>query len=66
VLHTPSGTRLIPAEQGAYQDYYSQFASALKGESAFPVPAAEAIATLEVLDAARLSEATGSVVALPS
>ena len=45
----------VPSEQGAYQDFYSQFAAAALGNAAQPVPAAEAIGTLEVLDAARTS-----------
>ncbi len=45
----------MPSEQGAYQDYFSQFAAALRGEAGFPVPAAQAVQTLEVLDAAYTS-----------
>lgn len=61
-LSTADGVERIPSEQGAYQDYYSQFSTALQGVAPFPVPAAEAIATLEVLDAARVSDAIGQVV----
>jgi len=64
ILTTSDGPMPVPSQQGAYQDYYTQFASALRGEAAFPVPAAEVIPTLEVLDAARLSEASGQVVTL--
>ncbi len=64
MLTTASGAVPVASEQGAYQDYYTQFADALRGAAPFPVPAAEAIPTLEVLDAARQSEALGQVVAL--
>ena len=52
----------VPSEQGAYQDFYSQFAAAALGNAAQPVPAAEAIGTLEVLDAARTSALEDRVV----
>ncbi len=61
-LHTANGAVRVPSERGAYQDYYSQFAAAFRGEGAYPVPAAEAIRTLEVLDAARASAIQGRVV----
>jgi len=63
-LHTASGAVPVPSERGAYQDYYAQFAAALRGEAAFPVPAAEAVHTLEVLDAARISAEENRVVQL--
>ncbi len=65
VLHTADGAIPVPSERGAYQDYYSGLAAALRGEGPVPVPVAEAIATLEVLDAARISAAEGRVVTLP-
>ena len=55
----------MPSEQGAYQDYDTQFAAALRGAAAFPVPAAEAVHTLEVLDAARISAEENRVVEIP-
>jgi predicted dehydrogenase len=64
-LHTASGAIPVPSEQGAYQDYYTQFAAALRGAAEFPVPAAEAVHTLEVLDAARTSAEENQVVELP-
>ena len=45
--------------------YYTQFAAALRGEADFPVPAVQAVHTLEVLDAARISAAQNRVVDLP-
>jgi predicted dehydrogenase len=55
----------VPSEQGGYQHFYTQFAAALSGGAAFPVPASEAIHTLEVLDAARASADEGRVITLP-
>ena len=63
-LHTSSGAVRVPSEQGAYQDYYTRFAAALRGEADFPVPAAAAVHTLEVLDAARTSAEENRVVLL--
>jgi predicted dehydrogenase len=56
-LTTAAGRVRVPSEQGAYQAYYQQFALAVAGKGPEPVPGAEAVHTLEVLDAARLSDA---------
>ncbi len=64
-LNTAAGSVRVPSEQGAYQDYYTQFAAALRGNGDFPVPAEQAVHTLEVLDAARISAAENRVVRLP-
>jgi predicted dehydrogenase len=58
-LTTAAGRVRVPSEQGAYQAYYEQFALAVAGKGPEPVPGAEAVHTLEVLDAARLSDAEG-------
>ena len=63
-LHTAAGAVRVPSEQGAYQSYYTQFAAALRGDAEFPVPADEAVHTLEVLDAARTSALERQVVSL--
>jgi predicted dehydrogenase len=63
-LHTADGVEKVPSERGAYQDYYSGFVAALRGEGPVPVPVDEAIQTLEVLDAARISATEGRVVTL--
>jgi predicted dehydrogenase len=63
-LRTASGSVRVPSEQGAYQDLYTRFAAAVRGDGPFPVPAAEAVHTLEVLDAARTSATEGRVVTL--
>jgi predicted dehydrogenase len=61
-LHAATSPVSVPSEQGAYQDYYTQFAAALRGEQAFPVPAEQAVDTLAVLDAARISAAENRAV----
>ena len=63
-LRTSAGEVRVPSKQGAYQDYYTQLAAALRGEGEFPVPASEAVQTLEVLDAARASAAGSRAVSL--
>jgi predicted dehydrogenase len=50
--------------QGRYHDLYSQFAAAAAGNGTQPVPAAEGVRTLVVLDAARLSAEQGRAVTL--
>jgi predicted dehydrogenase len=63
-LRTDRGEVRVPSERGAYQDFYTQFAAAVLGDAPFPVPAEEAIRTLEVLDAVRRSAVEGRVVSL--
>jgi predicted dehydrogenase len=65
-LRTGAGAVRVPSERGAYQDFYTQFAAAVRGEARFPVPVEEAIRTIEVLDAARVSAIEGRVVELPA
>ena len=62
-LSTAGGTERVPSAQGAYADYYARFAAAVAGTGPQPVPAAEAVGTLAVLDAARISAAEGITVA---
>jgi predicted dehydrogenase len=54
----------VPAEQGRWSSFYSAFARAVRGTGPLPVDPREAVAALEVLDAARLSAAGGEVVRL--
>lgn len=61
-LSTALGDEAVPSERGAYQDYYTAFAAAVRGEGPLPVTAEDGIRLLEVLDAARLSAAEGRVV----
>ena len=63
-LRTAAGQERVPSEQGRYHDFYEAFAAAVRDGSAPPVTAAEAVATLAVLDAARVSAAENRVVML--
>jgi predicted dehydrogenase len=63
-LSTAAGARRVPSAQGSYADYYARFAAAVAGTGPQPVPAAEAVGTLAVLDAARRSAEEGVTVAL--
>ena len=63
-LSTADGARRVPSAQGRYADYYTRFAAAVAGAGPQPVPAAEAVATLAVLDAASISAAQGITVTL--
>jgi len=64
VLSTAGGRRPVPSERGATADFYEAFGAAVRGEAPFPVPGEEAVCTLEVLDAARVSARDGRVVML--
>lgn len=63
-LRTAAGSRRVPSAQGDYRDYYARMAAAVRGNGALPVTAQEAVNTLEVLDAARLSDAENRIVSL--
>jgi predicted dehydrogenase len=54
----------VPAERGSWSVFYTGFARAVRGEAPPPVDPWDAVATLEVLDAARRSATTGQVVSL--
>jgi scyllo-inositol 2-dehydrogenase (NADP+) len=58
------GTRQVETEPGAYQEYYAGIAEALRSGGPPPVDVQDSIAVLEVLEAARESARTGTVVAL--
>ncbi|KQQ21846.1 dehydrogenase [Rathayibacter sp. Leaf299] len=64
VLSTAAGTERVPSEKGDYAEFYRRFAAAIEDCGPEPVPALEAVATLEVLDAARESDRLGRTVAL--
>ncbi len=55
---------VVPLADGRWPDFYPQVAAAIRGEGAPPATADEAIATAEVLDAARASGLSGESVAL--
>jgi predicted dehydrogenase len=64
ILHTAGEPTVVPAEQGNYATYYRLFGDAVRTAGQPPVTAAEAVATLQVLDAARVSATTGDAVNL--
>jgi predicted dehydrogenase len=64
LLETADGSHPVASERGAYQDYYTAFAAAVRGEGPLPVTAEEGVALLAVLDAARISATQGRVVQL--
>lgn len=61
-LHTADGPESVPSEQGAYFEFYEQFAAACAGHGEAPSPAVEGVAVLEVLDAARQAAESRQVV----
>lgn len=63
-LRLAGSSERIPSEQGRYHDYYEAFARAVATGGPPPVTAEEAIATLAVLDAARISASEGRTVAV--
>lgn len=63
-LRTQRGAERIPSEQGRYQSFYEAFARAVRTGSSLPVTADDAIETLAVLDAARISAAQGRSIPL--
>ena len=52
----------LPSERGAWDRFYPTFAKAVRGDGPVPVDPWDAVATAEVLDAARQSATTGRVV----
>jgi predicted dehydrogenase len=64
VLATAAGDEPVPSEQGRHHDLYTAFAVAVRGEGPQPVPARDAVRTLAVLDAARLSAEWGRSVSV--
>ena len=66
LLSTASGEVSVPSEQGRYHDLYAAFGAAIRGEGRQPVPAHDAVRTLAVLDAARLSAERGTSVEVPT
>ena len=62
-LHTGPTTRPWPSERGDWTEFYTSFAYAIRGRGAVPVDPGDAVASLEVMEAARHSAATGQVVA---
>jgi scyllo-inositol 2-dehydrogenase (NADP+) len=65
MLGLGDSSRQVPSEPGAYQEFYAGVERALRGDGPVPVEPAEAVAALVVLEAARRSASTGTVVRLP-
>ena len=64
-LHDGSGTASLPTERGRWDTYYPAFATAVRGNGPVPVDPRDALATAEVLDAARTSATHHTLVDLP-
>ena len=65
-LHAGPATRPWPSERGDWTVFYSSFARAVRGQGAVPVDPWDAVAGLEVLEAAQRSADAGQVVTLSS
>jgi predicted dehydrogenase len=63
-LHTGRTTRPWPSERGDWTQFYTSFAQAVRGQGPVPVDPRDALAGLEIIDAAHRSAATGQVVTL--
>jgi scyllo-inositol 2-dehydrogenase (NADP+) len=64
VLVRGDEVRPVPSEPGRWRDFYPAVAAAVRGEGPVPVDPADAVRALAVLDAARESARTGSVIDL--
>jgi predicted dehydrogenase len=65
VLGAGDDLQRIRTEPGAYLQFYRQLVAALEDGAPPPVNAADAVATLEIIEAAQRSSAESRVVALP-
>ncbi len=65
LLVTAAGVRAVPSLPGEWDAYYRSIADALTGVGPVPVTGEDAVAVLQVLDAARVSARSGEVVSLP-
>jgi predicted dehydrogenase len=63
-IHRAGAATPVPSRTGSWSTFYTGWARAVRGEAPPPVDPWDAVATAEVLDAARLSAATGQVVPL--
>ena len=65
-LHDGVSARVVPTEPGRWNDFYPLFARAVRVGTPVPVDPGDAVATAQVLDAARTSAATGRSVTVSS
>jgi predicted dehydrogenase len=61
-LSDGAGSRAYPSEPGAWTGFYRQFVAALQGAARVPVPVAEAVSVLALIEAARRSAHSRSVI----
>ena len=61
-LFRGGGAEPLPSERGAWDQFYPAFAAAVRGLAPVPVDPWNAVATAEVLDAARQSASSGQIV----
>jgi predicted dehydrogenase len=64
-LHRGTGSEVVPSERGRWDQFYEQFAAAVRGTAPVPVDPWDAVATATVLDAARRSATDGTTVTVP-
>jgi predicted dehydrogenase len=64
VLTDAHTSRAVPTKNGDYPAFYAQLADALQHGSALPVDPADAVTTLRIIEAARRSSTTHTVVPL--
>ncbi len=61
-LHVGTEQETVPSERGRWDQFYAQFAAAVRGAGPVPVDPWDAVVTATVLDAARRSAAAGTTV----
>lgn len=63
-LANGNDVRAVPTERGAYERYYAGVAAAIRSDAPPPVDAADAVATIEIIEAANVSAHEQRVVEL--
>jgi predicted dehydrogenase len=56
-----AGSEVVPTERGRWDIFHPAFAAAVRGDGPVPVDPWDAVASMAVLDAARVSAATGQI-----